>query len=90
MKRAIRHTAQDAILLHAVHAALAADERGDAEIADAIRQLASGIARGWGISDVSGLPQTRSQTADVKTIAFYKEAKSTEELVDFLAGNLKR
>jgi hypothetical protein len=58
MTRAERHGAQDAIMNAIVQAAGRLDERGDDREAEAIRILATRIAKQYGLSNVPGLPGT--------------------------------
>jgi len=58
MKRSVLYKAQNTIIDAAVAEALLADERGDPELAEAIRVVASRLAKKFGLEQVQGLPQT--------------------------------
>lgn len=54
----LRWEAQDQIIEGAINAALAAEERDDEDLANAIREEAAKLARRWKLFNVAGLPST--------------------------------
>lgn len=58
MTRKDKHKAQDKIVLAAVNEALRASEDGDENLAEAIRQEATRLAKRYGLTRVYGLPGT--------------------------------
>lgn len=59
MKRDLLIDARDSVLTGAVNMALLEEERGNSELAAAIRSVATKLARQYKLSNVPGLPETR-------------------------------